>query len=61
MDTIASIRERLGLTQAQFADQIGLHQSTISRMETGELETDKRTMIAARTLLDAPRPASEAA
>ena len=51
MDTIQSIREALGLTQAELAECLGIHQSTISRMERGELETDKRTMIAARTLL----------
>jgi len=51
METIADIRKALGLTQAEMADRLGLHQSTICRMERGEVETDKRTMIAAQTLL----------
>lgn len=46
-----SIREALGLSQAQMADQLGVHQSTISRFERGELPTDKRTLLAAQTLL----------
>ena len=50
-ETIASIREALGLTQAEMADRLGLHQSTICRMEKDGVEPDKRTMIAARTLL----------
>lgn len=51
METIAAIREALGVTQADLAEKLGLDQSTISRMERGELVPDKRTMIAARTLL----------
>lgn len=51
MDTIAAIRAALGLTQAEMADRLGLNQSTISRMENGDQPTDKRTMLAAQTLL----------
>lgn len=58
METIQAIRETLGLTQAELADRLGIHQSTISRMERGELGTDKRTMIAARTLLADPKTAA---
>jgi DNA-binding XRE family transcriptional regulator len=49
---LGQIRGKLALTQAEFADALGIHQSTISRMERGELEIDKRTMIAAQALLD---------
>jgi hypothetical protein len=35
------------------ADKLGLHQSTISRFETGELPLDKRTLLAAQALLKA--------
>ena len=51
METISDIRAALGVTQAEFASRLGLDQSTISRMESGEIVPDKRTMIAARTLL----------
>jgi len=51
METIAEIRKALGLTQTEIAEKLGLNQATISRMESGKLETDKRTMIAAQTLL----------
>jgi transcriptional regulator with XRE-family HTH domain len=51
-ETLQEIRGKLALTQAEFADALGIHQSTISRMERGELEIDKRTMIAAQALLD---------
>lgn len=52
MESIASIREALGLSQAQMADALGLHQTTISRFERGEMPTDKRTLLAAQALLD---------
>lgn len=51
METITEIREALGLTQSEMAERLGLNQSTISRLERGDLVPDKRTMIAARTLL----------
>lgn len=52
MDDIRSIREALGLSQAQMAEKLEVHQSTISRFENGDLPTDKRTLLAARALLD---------
>lgn len=63
MEDIRRIRTRLGLTQIEFAERLGLHQSTISRFETGELPTDKRTILAAQALLAASpdRPESAAA
>lgn len=53
MDDIRHIRQSLGLTQADFADKLGLHQSTISRFEKGALPLDKRTLLAAQALLAA--------
>lgn len=35
--SIADIRKKLGLNQAQFAQLFGIHQMTISRWERGEL------------------------
>ena len=52
MDSIKTIRERLGVSQSQMAEMLGLHQSTISRFEKGDLPTDKRTLLAAQALLD---------
>lgn len=51
MDDIRNIRKQLGLTQAEFADRLGLNQSTISRLENGEIPLDKRTQLAAQALL----------
>lgn len=51
MDDIRQIRQALGLTQSEFADRMGLHQSTISRFERGDLPLDKRTLLAAQALL----------
>lgn len=62
MDDIRHIRQALGLTQADFAEKLGLHQSTISRFEKGALPLDKRTLLAARALLAAaPDQRDEAA
>jgi transcriptional regulator with XRE-family HTH domain len=51
MEDIRDIRRQLGLTQTEFADRLGLHQSTISRFERGDLPIDKRTVLAAQALL----------
>lgn len=53
MDDLRTIRTELGLTQSEFADRLGLHQSTISRFEKGDLPLDKRTLLAAQSLRDA--------
>ncbi|BEV00101.1 helix-turn-helix domain-containing protein [Novosphingobium olei] len=60
MDDIRHIRRKLNLTQCEFADRLGLHQSTISRLERGDLPLDKRTLLAAQALLS-QSPASQAA
>jgi len=51
MHDIQTIRRALGLSQADMADRLGLHQTTISRFERGELPLDKRTLLAAQLLL----------
>jgi|GEM_PF-1507606 len=61
MKDIRSIRKHLGLTQSEFAERLGLNQSTVSRLETGELTTDKRTMLAAHALLAGATPSERAA
>ena len=51
MQDIQTIRKALGLSQSEMADRLGLHQTTISRFERGELTLDKRTLLAAQSLL----------
>lgn len=55
MDTIKTIREALDVSQAVMADMLGIHQSTLSRLESGEIPTNKRTLIAAQSLLAQPK------
>lgn len=56
---IKRIRERLGLTQAQMAAELGLTQSSVSRFETGDLTIDTRTRLAVEALeARATRPAA---
>ena len=43
---MAAIRKELKLSQAELADKLGVHQSTVSRFETGDLSLDKRTELA---------------
>lgn len=51
MDDFRETRRKLGLTQAELADQLGLHQSTISRFESGAQPVDDRTQLALEALL----------
>jgi len=55
MQDIQSIRKALGLSQSEMAERLGLHQTTISRFERGDLPTDKRTLLAAELLLSQAR------
>lgn len=50
MTDIREIRKSLRMTQAELADKLGVHQATVSRLETGELPLDKRTMLAVQAL-----------
>jgi predicted transcriptional regulator len=60
MDDIRTIRRQLGVTQIELAEMLGLHQSTISRLEDGRLATDERTRLALEALV-ARHSASQAA
>ena len=51
MDNIRSTRTELGLNQVELAKLLGLHQSTISRFESGDLPVDGRTRLALDALL----------
>lgn len=46
MIDVRTVREELKLSQSELADRLGLHQSTISRFESGSLPLDKRTELA---------------
>lgn len=50
MIDLRSIRHDLKLSQVEMADLLGLHQTTISRFETGDLPIDKRTELAIQAL-----------
>jgi len=60
MTDMRSIRTELGLTQEELADGLGLHQTTISRMETGSMAIDRRTSLALNSLLLSHRSAAPA-
>lgn len=51
MDDIRTVRRKLGVTQVELAVLLGLHQSTISRLEDGRLPTDERTKLALEAIL----------
>ena len=46
MVDVRTIRRDLKLSQAELAERLGLHQTTISRFETGDMPVDKRTELA---------------
>lgn len=50
MDAIKETRKALGATQAELAAMLGLNQSTVSRLERGDLEVDARTKLALEAL-----------
>lgn len=50
MDTVRDIRKALNLSQGELAAKLGLHQTTISRFETGDLPVDERTRLALEAL-----------
>jgi transcriptional regulator with XRE-family HTH domain len=51
MTALRDSRKRLNLTQAELAAKLGLHQTSVSRMETGDLEVDERTRLAVEALI----------
>jgi transcriptional regulator with XRE-family HTH domain len=58
---LRTIRKDLGLSQAELAEKLGLHQSAISRFETGDLRIDRRTELALAALQAEASQASAAA
>ena len=48
---ITETRKAMGLSQAELALALGVTQSTVSRLETGELEPNERTKLALEALL----------
>lgn len=56
MTDIRDARRVLGLSQSELATKLGVHQTTISRFETGDLPADERTVLAVNALLLMSRP-----
>jgi len=50
MTDVRAIRREMGVTQIELAARLGLHQSTISRLESGDLPVDERTALALEAL-----------
>lgn len=50
-DELKALRQGLGLSQADFADAIGLSRVLIGQMERGQAPIEKRTAMAARYLM----------
>ena len=48
---IETTRKTIGLSQAELAAALGITQSTVSRLEAGELPTSERTKLALEALL----------
>ena len=48
---IETTRKTIGLSQAELALALGVTQSTVSRLETGELTASERTKLALEALL----------
>ena len=49
------IRRRLGLTQVEFAEQLGLHPNTVARQERGEVGIGRAVASLARLLSENPK------
>lgn len=43
---IAAFRKAHGLSQAALADKLGINQATVSRLETGKMRVNRRTVLA---------------
>ena len=48
---VRTVRKSLDMNQTELANVLGLHQSTISRLESGALEIDCRTRLALEALM----------
>jgi DNA-binding transcriptional regulator YiaG len=58
---VAAVRKNLGLTQAAFAERLGVDQSLVSRLETGKLEPSGPVLIILRQIMAEPSNTDEAA
>lgn len=54
-DWVRDTRKALGWSQAQLAEQLEVDVGTVSRWERGELEVDRRTVLAIERLVDLQR------
>jgi DNA-binding XRE family transcriptional regulator len=55
MNPIIEAREALSVSQAKLAEMIGVHQSTISRMEADPTKVDQRTLLAIKAIMPKKR------
>lgn len=53
---VLRIRESLGLTQAEFADMIGVSRPYVARLETGRQEPAKPLQLLLQAISDGWRP-----
>lgn len=56
MADIKSVRNALNLSQAGLAAKLGVHQTTVSRFESGDLPMDERTALALDALMMRANP-----
>ncbi len=56
-DEVRRLRQRLGLTQAQLAERIGVHQNSLARWERGELGIRESAARLMRILAERTPPA----
>jgi len=54
MNRIRSLRQRAGLTQIELAQRIGCSQSTLSEIETGEVDPKQTRLETIARALDVP-------
>lgn len=50
-DELKQVRQKLGMTQADFAETLGIHANTVARFEQGNLDIQKLTEFGVRGLL----------
>lgn len=53
---LRTVRDRLGMTQAQFADALGMHVNTVACMERGDKPISSRTVAAVEMLQRVMQP-----
>ena len=58
-DELKALRKAAGMTQADFADAIGMSRKAVNEMEAGKAPIERRTEIAARVLLADRQPSDD--